>query len=125
MVGEESTAFFHWRESPRTLVRMSFGGKKAIMCSKSSEVLKTALRTASVVMLRVWRRGVAAIALRFCLPRETCMLVGNGCELLILSEPALPFVKRAMFVDCREAREGWVGGQVRVVACIDHPLSRF
>jgi hypothetical protein len=43
-----------------------------MMFSNSSDVLKTALRAASVVMLRVWRREKAAgavsqIALRFCL----------------------------------------------------------
>jgi len=80
MDGEEATAFFHCRESLCTFVRMSVYGKNKIIFSRSSDVLKTALRAASVdsaVMLRVWRRGVmTAVSLRvifrFCLPGQSC-----------------------------------------------------
>lgn len=113
MEGEDSTAVFHWRESLCTLVRMSLGGKKETMFSKSSGVSKTALRAASVVLLRVWRRGVAAVAalrvaLRFCLSLEICTLAGGrvewwvliGRSLSILVQPVSP--KRAIFcVDWR------------------------
>lgn len=62
--------FFHCRDNLCTFVRISVGDRKEMIFSRSSGVSKTALRAASVVMPRVWRRGVAAassrVVLRFC-----------------------------------------------------------
>jgi hypothetical protein len=49
--------FFQLEETLCAFVRISNGGRKEITFSRSSVVLKTALRLASVVMLRVMRRN--------------------------------------------------------------------
>lgn len=73
MEGEELIAVFHRRDSLCAL-RISLCGRKEMMFSRSSGVLKTALRAASVVMLRVLRRSGATkstalqAALHFCSP---------------------------------------------------------
>lgn len=75
MAGEESMAPFYCLDSLCTLVKMSVRDKKEMMFSRSSGVLNGALRAASVVILRVWRRGVVGVVrvvFRFCFLGELC-----------------------------------------------------
>lgn len=111
---------------------MSLGGKEEMIFSKSSEVLKTALRAASVVMLRVWRRGedaavVSRGALRFCLPREISTLVGKSIVLQMLTERLLSMLLQPTsakrVIRCVDERVRGKNGYECAVACSDGSLS--
>jgi hypothetical protein len=100
MVWEDFTTSFHAQETLCTLVRITGSGRKTMMFSSNSGMLKTALRAA--VMLRVRRRDVTAtlfwrLVLRFCsacqhnAPQsyEVAELTLVGCSLSMISDFAV------------------------------------